>query len=91
VIANLKPNAPGERRGGRKKGTPNKATYAVKDALQKAFDGIGGVSALEKWAINNQTEFYKIYAKLLPTELKADVSVNMTLEKLISESMKLSG
>jgi len=44
---------------------------------------------LTEWARENQGEFYKLYAKLLPTELKADVNVTVTLEKLISESMKL--
>lgn len=59
---------PGERRGGRKAGTPNKTTAAVKAALQEAFDGIGGVSALKKWGKENPTEFYKLWAKLLPQE-----------------------
>jgi hypothetical protein len=68
---------------------PNKTTIAVKQALQEAFQGIGGVPALTAWARDNQGEFYKLYAKLLPTEVKADVNVTVTLEKLISESMKL--
>jgi len=75
--------------GGSRKGIPNKSTVAVKQALQEAFHGIGGVPALTEWARENQGEFYKLYAKLLPTELKADVNVTVTLEKLISESMKL--
>lgn len=59
----------GYKTGGRKKGTPNKATASVKQALQIAFDGIGGVERLTEWAMNNQTEFYKLYSKLLPQEI----------------------
>ncbi len=33
---------PGERRGGRQKGTPNKVTRAVKDAILSAFEKVGG-------------------------------------------------
>jgi len=58
---------------GRVKGVPNKTTKAVKDALQEAFEGLGGVVALTAWAKKEPTEFYKIWAKLLPTEVKAQV------------------
>ena len=70
----------GRNRGkGRVKGVPNKTTKAVKDALQEAFDGIGGVDALILWAKTEQTEFYKLWAKLLPTEVKAQVKTLATL------------
>lgn len=57
---------------GRPKGSANKSTVAAKEALQMAFEGIGGVAALTAWALNekNQGEFYKIYAKLLPIDMK---------------------
>ena len=61
---------PGEYRGGRKKGTPNKSTAAVKAALVDAFDQLGGVGSLVKWGKKNPTEFYKLWSKLLPTEIK---------------------
>lgn len=70
-------SAPGERRGnagkGRVKGTPNKTTKAAKEGLELAFEGLGGVEALTTWAKENQTEFYKLWAKLLPVQVKADV------------------
>jgi hypothetical protein len=73
---------------GRPKGLPNKTTIAVKEALQQAFQGIGGVPALTEWARENQGEFYKLYSKLLPTEVRADVNVSVTLEALISQSYR---
>lgn len=66
-------SAAGNRGKGRVKGVPNKSTKAVKEALQEAFEGIGGVNALVEWAKTEQTEFYKLWAKLLPTEVKAQV------------------
>lgn len=65
--------AKGYKTGGRKKGTPNKATVEVKTALQQAFEHRGGIAALVSWADENPTEFYKLWAKLLPNEIKAEL------------------
>ena len=54
---------------GRPKGTPNKLTTTAKEAFALAFQGMGGAVALEKWAVENQTEFYKLFARLIPTEV----------------------
>lgn len=64
---------------GRPKGVPNKTTMAVKEALSLAFAGLGGVAALETWARDNTTEFYKLWAKMLPTEVKGDLGAGITL------------
>lgn len=64
--------------GGRKAGTPNKATASVKEALSVAFDARGGVAALLDWADLNPTEFYKLWAKMLPAEVRT--SGTLTLE-----------
>lgn len=56
--------------GGRKKGQPNHTTASVKAAILKAFDAAGGDAEFAEWAKANRTEFYKLYAKLLPTEIK---------------------
>ena len=61
--------AKGRKTGGRTKGTPNKATASVKAAMRAAFDGIGGVKSLTSWAKDNPTEFYKLFARLIPTEV----------------------
>jgi hypothetical protein len=79
-----KPGPPkGTRPAGRKKGTPNKTTAAVKNALVKTFVNMGGSRQLTKWAKENPTEFYKIWAKLLPAEVKStvdgDVSTTVTV------------
>jgi hypothetical protein len=64
----------GRKTGGRKKGVPNKNTTAVKEALQAAFEGIGGVPRLIAWAQEEPTEFYKLWSKILPQEIKQEVT-----------------
>lgn len=59
----------GNRGKGRKKGVPNKATASVKQAIIDAFEQHGGVPALVKWAKSNETEFYKLWSRLAPTEI----------------------
>lgn len=53
---------------GRAKGSQNKTTTAAKEAFQFAFDKIGGNIKLAEWANLNQTEFYKLYGRLIPVE-----------------------
>lgn len=55
---------------GRKKGSVNKTTASVKQALTDAFVKMGGVPSLVTWGKENPTEFYKLYVKLLPTDVQ---------------------
>ncbi len=68
---------------GRKPGAPNKSTAAAKEALSMAFDGIGGVPRLTQWAEEQPTEFFKLWSKLLPAEIKADLSGDMNLRVIV--------
>lgn len=54
---------------GRPKGSLNKTTKSVKEALVAAFEKRGGVDSLVKWAKENETEFYKLWGRLAPTEV----------------------
>jgi hypothetical protein len=58
--------------GGRKKGTPNRVTANAKAALEFAFDAVGGPKALAAWGRKNRTEFYKLWAKTIPRETRAE-------------------
>lgn len=60
--------------GGRKPGSQNKTTLAVKEAFRQAFDDLGGTQALVTWAMENPTQFYQLYSKLIPTEIDATLS-----------------
>lgn len=57
---------------GRKAGVPNKLTKSAREAFQLAFKQNGGADALTVWAHANPTEFYKLYARLIPVEHVGD-------------------
>ena len=64
----------GKREGaGRKKGVPNKLSGSVKQNIVGVFDRIGGREKMAKWAEENQTDFYRLYGRLAPTEIEANV------------------
>ena len=65
--------AAGRKTGGRQKGTPNRTTASIKAAFVEAFEKLGGVDALVAWGNENPTDFYKLAARLIPTEVKADI------------------
>lgn len=60
--------AKGRKTGGRQPGTPNKITKSAREAFQLAFEGIGGYPKLQEWGEANPTEFFKLYARLIPVE-----------------------
>ena len=64
----------GPRLGGRQKGTSNARNENVMSNVINVFERIGGRDQMAIWAKENQTEFYKIYAKLLPQSMTADLS-----------------
>lgn len=55
---------------GRKPGGLNKSTRSVKAALQEAFERLGGVDSLVKWGKQEPAEFYKLWVKMMPTEVE---------------------
>lgn len=63
--------ASGQKTGGRKKGTPNKKTREVKEAIAQCFEEMGGVKSLKVWAESNPDTFYgQVWPKLLPIQHK---------------------
>lgn len=60
-----------------KPGDPVKAfTGDAKVAVQMAFEGIGGVPELIRWASNpaNQSQFYtQIWSKIIPKDIKQEL------------------
>lgn len=76
------PNKDGSKSGGRKKGTPNKSTTAVKNALIEAFDKLGGVDALTKWGQDEPTEFYKLWVKVLPVQTNEIITNDSEVKRI---------
>lgn len=64
---------------GRTKGTPNKTTRGCQENILEVFERIGGVKNFAAWAMDNQTEFYRHYAKLLPLQVNANVKGNIII------------
>jgi hypothetical protein len=54
---------------GRPKGIPNKITLSVREAIERAFDKLGGASYLEHVGQTDPRTFCALLSKLLPTKL----------------------
>ena len=74
--------------GGSRKGSPNKLTKSVKEVFEIAFNELQSDknANLATWAKENTTDFYRLAAKLIPTDIKADIeSKSDLLIKVIRE------
>ena len=54
---------------GRPKGVPNRIGAKARDAFDRAFEELGGAQGLASWATDNKTDFYKLYARLIPMDM----------------------
>jgi hypothetical protein len=59
----------GERTIGRAKGTQNKLTVSIRDAIEHAFDELGGAGYLVHVGRSDPRTFCALLSKLLPTKL----------------------
>lgn len=80
--------APGMKTGGRQKGTPNKHTALLKDAILKAAEQAGDklgkeglVSYLEHQATENPGPFLGLLGKVLPMQIAGDLAVTITTKE----------
>ncbi len=78
-MGEFRPSRPGERRGGRSKGPPNKTTALLKDAILKAAELAGNkvgsdgmVSYLTEQASENPGPFMSLLGKVLPMQVVGD-------------------
>jgi len=53
-------------------GAKNKISGQAKENIQAVFVRLGSTAAMAEWARENRTEFYRIYARLLPIEGPGD-------------------
>ena len=49
-------------------------------SFQSAFELIGGVPRLAIWANENETEFFKLYSRLLPSQASSALGESNTLK-----------
>jgi len=71
--------------GGRTKGTPNKITHGAKENIMQVFEMLGGAKGFAEWAKENQTEFYRHYSKLIPTEVKQELTGDLNINKIVRQ------
>jgi hypothetical protein len=64
--------APGQRFGGRKKGTPNRITGDVRAMILAALDKVGGEDYLVGQARTNPTAFLTLLGKVLPMQVSGE-------------------
>lgn len=80
-----------EKTGGRKAGTPNKLSGQAKENIVAVFNRLGGTAGMADWACENKTQFYAIYAKLLPIEANVtgeDGGPLQVVSKVVREIVK---
>ena len=58
---------------GRPKGTPNRTTASLKEALLNAFDEAGGEGSLVALARSDPRTFATLLGKLIPREVQAEI------------------
>ena len=65
--------------GGAKKGSVHTSSKAVKDAIREVFfDDLGGKKYLRKIAKKDEVLFVSLLAKLIPAEIRTELTVNHT-------------
>jgi hypothetical protein len=75
--------AKGQKTGGRVKGTPNRVTATVKEALQAAFDEVGGKDYLVRMATQEPRAFCALIGKVIPQDINATIGADDNLKALL--------
>lgn len=64
---------------GRRKGSTNKLTRTIKEAIEVAFEEVGGAKYLAKMANEKPAAFMTLLGKILPTQVDATLTGNLGL------------
>ena len=83
----------GNKLSGSRRGTPNKVTQAVKDAVQTAFDEVGGADYLVQVAREDHKTFCALLGRVIPTQVNAELSgkVELNFNTIIERLTKDDG
>ena len=73
-------SAPGERRGGRQRGTPNKISGDVKAMILGALNAAGGEEYLARQAETSPAAFMALLGRVLPLQMAGDGGGPVTYE-----------
>ena len=64
---------------GKPLGAKQKIPQTAKIGLALAFEGIGGVDALQRWARKNPDGFYSLWGRLVPHEVSGPEGGPLTI------------
>ncbi|MGK9450774.1 hypothetical protein ACSSZE_05820 [Acidithiobacillus caldus] len=67
---------------GRPPGAANRTTRALKQALEESFERLGGVEWLVQLAATEPKAYAGLLAKLLPTQIDADVTAHPPITEI---------
>lgn len=59
---------------GRPKGSPNKNTVAIKEMLMQSLDDVGGATYFTQLAQANPSAYASLIAKIIPAEVKNQIT-----------------
>lgn len=70
---------------GRRRGSKNKTTVLLKEAIEESFANVGGAEYLTVMALQEPKAYLTLLAKILPAKIEADINVfqgNQLVERL---------
>jgi hypothetical protein len=74
---------------GRPPGSKDKIGRQCKENIIAVFEAVGGIKSMATWARRNRTEFYKLYARLIPNYVQATVNVRDASELTDGELVRI--
>lgn len=77
----MKPKPPSR---GRPPGAKNKIGSTARENVIAVFNRLEGTAGMAEWARENRTEFYRLYARLIPIEGTVNVDFNHSLVAVLS-------
>lgn len=73
-----------KKRKGRPKGSANKLTATLKEAIEASFSQIGGVRYLVRMAEEEPKAYMALLGKILPKDINATIE-GLTVERIMQE------
>ena len=64
----------------RPKGSVNAIGAQVKENVVAVFNRLEGTAGMARWAKDNLTEFYRLYARLIPSEYTGTIDIRDATE-----------
>lgn len=61
-------------------GAKNRVGAQVKENIVAVFTRLGGTHAMAEWAKENLTEFYRLYGRLIPSEVIGEFTIRDATE-----------